>query len=50
MDEKRIESDDAQLKQPEEAIKDLEPDAQEGEGVQGGAIDSYIKLDSNLKL
>jgi len=50
MDEKRMGSDEAELKQPDEAIKDLEPDAQEGEGIQGGAIDSYIKLDSNLKI
>jgi len=39
-----------ELKRPEEAIKDLEPDEHEGEAVTGGAIDSYIKIDDSIKL
>jgi hypothetical protein len=41
-------SDDSQaeadLKQPDEAIKDLEPDEQEGEAVTGGAFDTYLEF------
>jgi hypothetical protein len=45
MDEqKREESvDDPELKRPEEAVKDLEPEEEEGEGVKGGALNAYIK-------
>lgn len=52
MDQKQSRTDDdaPQLKQPEEAIKDLEPDALEGEGVKGGAIDSYDKIDDSIKI
>jgi hypothetical protein len=47
MDQKRTPDEgsaEAELRQPDEAIKDLEPDEQEGEAVTGGAIDSYIKF------
>lgn len=40
---------DAELKQPDDTIKDLEPDEHEGEGVKGGAVDTFIKLDDNYK-
>jgi hypothetical protein len=36
---------EAELRQPDEAIKDLEPDEQDGEAVTGGAIDSFIKTE-----
>ena len=49
MDEKRTGADEAELRQPEDSIKDLEPDAQEGEGVTGGAADSYLKLEDTIK-
>ena len=49
MDEKRPEATDADLKRPEDAIKDLEPDAHEGEAVTGGAFDTFIKLDDAIK-
>lgn len=45
MDEKRTGAEEAELKRPDEAIKDLEPDEQEGEAVTGGAVDSYLKYE-----
>jgi hypothetical protein len=35
---------DAELKRPEEAIKDLEPDEQAAEDVTGGGSDMFMKL------
>ncbi len=48
-DTRRADEDAPELKQPEDAIKDLEPDAQEGEGVMGGAVDSYLKIEDTYK-
>jgi hypothetical protein len=52
MDETRRSDESAaepELKQPEEAIKDLEPTEQEGDGVAGGAIDSYMQFGDSIK-
>ena len=40
MDEKRSGADEAELRRPDEAIKDLEPEEQEADAVVGG-----LKLD-----
>jgi hypothetical protein len=40
---------EAELRQPEEAIKDLEPSEQEGQDVTGGAIDSYMQFEDTIK-
>jgi hypothetical protein len=45
MDETRRSDENAaeqELKRPDEAIKDLEPDEHEGEAVTGGAVDFKI--------
>ena len=34
-----------ELRQPEEAVKDLEPDARESGDVKGGAVDAFLKVD-----
>ena len=34
-----------ELKRPDEAIKDLEPEEQAAEDVRGGAVDMFLKLD-----
>jgi len=50
MDETRRADEDApELKQPDEAIKDLEPDAQEGEGVKGGVDLNFTKIEVTYK-
>jgi hypothetical protein len=36
---------DPDLKRPDEAIKDLEPEEQAAEDVRGGAVDMFLKLD-----
>jgi hypothetical protein len=36
--------DDTALRRPDEAIKDLEPDKEEGEAVTGGAFDAYLQF------
>jgi hypothetical protein len=49
MDETRSGRDEAELQQPDEAIKDLEPEEHEGEAVTGGAIDSYLQFGDAIK-
>jgi hypothetical protein len=49
MDERKRQEEptkDAELKRPEEAIRDLEPDEQESEAVKGGYIYQKIKSTS----
>jgi hypothetical protein len=35
-----------ELKRPEDAVEDLEPDAEDTEAVKGGAVDAFSKYDS----
>lgn len=47
MDEKRLGADEAALKQPEDAIKDLEPDEHEADAVVGGGLDGESQDDKH---